>query len=64
MNRRKSLSEKEIRTILAIIECFREQNNYRWEKMNEHMGSITIDDMLKLNHKLDKWCNPEKYEEY
>lgn len=61
--RRKSLSEKDVRTVLAIIESFREQNNYRWEEMNKHMGSLTIDEMLNLNHKLDKWCNPEKYSE-
>ena len=60
-NRRKSLTEKEVRTILTIIECFREQNRYSYDEMNKHMGSMTIKEMLSLNNKLDRWYNPDKY---
>lgn len=61
--RRKSLSEKEIVTILAVIDAFREQNHYRWDEMNRYLGSISIQEMLDLNHKLEKWYNPEKFRE-
>ena len=62
MSRRKSLSEKEVRTVLAIIESYREQNHYRWDEMNTHMGSLTIEEMIALDSKLKKWYNPEKYD--
>lgn len=55
--RRKSLSEKDIRTILAVIECYREQNHNRFDEMNRHMGSITIEEMIELNTKLYRWYN-------
>lgn len=59
--RRKSLSENEVRTFLAVVESFKEQNHYRYEEMNRTMGSITIEEMDKLYYKLDRWYNPEKY---
>lgn len=60
--RRKSLSEKDIRTVLAIIESYQEQNNYKLDDMNRHMGSLTIEEMYDLKSKLQKWYNPEKYD--
>lgn len=56
-----NLSEKEVRTILAVIECFREQNHFRYDEMNRTMGSITIEEMLSLNSKMQKFYDPEKY---
>lgn len=61
--RRKNLSEKDIRTILAVFESIMMDNQYSWEKMNRFIGSITLEEMLALNKKLDKWYNPEKYED-
>lgn len=54
MSRRKSLSERDIRTVLSIIDSFQEQNNHRYEDMNRHMGSLTIEDMYMLQSKLRK----------
>lgn len=61
--RRKSLSEKDIRTVLAIIECYQEQNHHSWNEMNIHMGSLTIEDMYALQSKLEKWYNPDIFRE-
>ena len=60
-HRRKSLSEDEVRTVLAVIESYREQNRYNWEEMNRHMGSITIEEMIILDSKLKRWYKPEQY---
>ena len=60
--RRKSLSEKDIRTVLAVIESYQEQNKYRWDEMNRHMGSLTIEEMYALQSKLRKWYDPQKYD--
>lgn len=60
--RRKSLSEKDVRTVLAIIESYREQNRYAYDEMNKHMGSLTIEEMIALDSKLKKWYDPEKYD--
>lgn len=60
--RRKSLSEKDIRTVLAVIESYQEQNRWNWDEMNKHMGSLTIEEMYALQSKLQKWYNPEKYD--
>lgn len=57
--KRTYLNEDEVKTVLAIIECFQEQNHYRFEEMNKTMGNLTIEDMMKLQNKL----TPEK-EEY
>ena len=46
------LTQEEVNTVLAIIECFQEQNRYSYAEMNKHMGSITIEDMMKLQAKL------------
>ncbi len=53
--RRKSLTEKDIRTVLAVIESYQEQNDWNFSKMNVHMGNITIDEMYQLQSKLQKW---------
>lgn len=63
--RRKSLTEKDIRTVLAVIESYQEQNSWNWSKMNVHMGSITIEEMYQLQAKLKKWYhNDEEREEW
>lgn len=62
--RRKSLSEKDIRTVLAVIECYQEQNNYRWDDMNRHMGNLTIEEMYALQSKLENWLGDEVLDEY
>lgn len=60
--RRKSLSEKDIRTVLAVIECYQEQNRWNWDEMNKHMGNLTIEEMYALQSKLRKWYDPQKYD--
>lgn len=62
--RRKSLSEKDINTIIAVMECFREQNHNRFEEMNRFMGSMTIEDMVALQSKLETWRGDEVVDEY
>lgn len=59
--RRKNLSEKDIRTIIAVFESVMEDNQYNWHKMNRFIGSMTLDEMLALQDKLKKWYDPEKY---
>ena len=61
--RRKSLSEKEIRTIIEVMECFMQENDYMWSEMNRYMGSITIEEMLTLKSKLRKWYHEEEVDE-
>lgn len=60
--RRKSLSEKDIRTIIAVFESVMEDNQYNWDKMNRFIGSMTLDEMLDLDDRLKKWYDPEKYD--
>ena len=59
--KRKSLSEKDIRTIIAVFESIQEDNQYDWSKMNRFIGSMTLDEMLDLNQRLKKWAYPEKF---
>lgn len=61
--RRKSLSEKDIRTIIEVMECFMQENDFMWEKMNRYMGSLTIEEMLTLKSKLRKWYNEEEVDD-
>lgn len=63
MERRKLLKESEIKVLLEVIDCFKEQNNYDYEDMNIVMGSTTIEQMNDLYYKLDKWLEPERYNE-
>lgn len=60
--RRKSLSENDIRTIIAVFESIKENNQYNWSKMNRFIGSMTLDEMLDLDERLKKWYDPEKYD--
>lgn len=60
--RRKRLSEKDIRTVLSIIESYQEQNHYVYSEMNRHMGSITIDEMQDLKNRLDRWYKNKRYD--
>ena len=53
--RRKSLSEKDIRTILAVFESLQEHCHYRWSELNTILGSMTIDEMQALQLKLRMW---------
>lgn len=57
--RRKSLSEKDIRTVLAVIESYQEQNHYSYDEMNRNMGSITIEEMTALKAKLSDWYHED-----
>lgn len=57
--RRKSLSEKDIRTVLAIIESYCEQNHYNYDEMNRNMGSLTIEEMVVLNKRLKDWYHKD-----
>ena len=59
--RRKNIKEKDVRTILSIIDSYKEQNKYMWCEMNKHMGSMTINEMLELERKLLKWYNEDEY---
>ena len=58
---RVSLSAKEARTILAVIRTSKDYTGWNDSKLNEFMGSITIDEMNKLFYKLDKKYNPDNY---
>lgn len=62
--RRKSLSDKDIRTIVAVMESFREQNHNRFNEMNRYLGSMTIEDMVALQSKLENWLGDEVLDEY
>ena len=61
--RRKSLNEKEVRTVLAVIESINQKCHYNYSELNTFMGSITIEEMQELNRKLEKWYDPERYAE-
>lgn len=50
--KRKSLNEKQIRTILAV---FGELANKPYDEINTYLGSITIKEMLELKEILNKW---------
>ncbi len=58
--RRKSLNEKEIRTVLAVFE---EMTKMPYNKLNSFLGSLTIQEMQQLNSKLRKWYRNEEQEE-
>lgn len=58
--RRKSLNEKEIRTVLAVFE---EMAKMPYDKLNSFLGSLTIQEMQQLNSKLRKWYRNEEQEE-
>ena len=63
--RRKSLSEDEVRTVLAVIQTIQQHTGYSYSKLNTFMGSVTIVEMEELQRKLKKWCfGEEEQEEY
>jgi len=57
--RRKSLSEKDVRTILAVVASLKEYCNYSWSKMNTFIGSMTLDEMLDLEGRLSEWYHAD-----
>lgn len=59
--RRKSISEKEVRTVLAVFE---ELEKMPYDKLNTFLGSLTIQEMQALNSKLKKWYREEEKEEW
>ncbi len=58
--RRKSISEKEVRTILAVFEGL---VRFPYDNLNTFLGSLTITEMHKLNLKLKKWYKGENNED-
>ena len=50
--KRKSLNENEIRTIVAV---FNELNRKPYSELNTMLGSITIQEMVALSTKLNDW---------
>lgn len=62
MTRRKSLSEKDVRTILAVWESVLEDNHWNWNNINRFIGSMTIDEMQELYSKLKNWYNKDAIE--
>ena len=62
--RRKSLSEKDIRTIVAVWESMQERCGYNWNELNKFIGSMTLDDMYKLGWKLKDWAYGKENEEW
>lgn len=52
----KELTENEVRTVLAV---FGELQKMSYDKLNTFLGSITIDEMNKLNNKLNDWYQGE-----
>ena len=60
--RRKSLSEKDIQTVLAVFASIMEDNHYNWSKMNRFIGSMTLDEMIALDRKLRAWAYPQTHD--
>lgn len=60
--RRKSLAEKDVRTILAVWESVLEDNRWNWNNINRFIGSMTIDEMQELYSKLRNWYNKDAIE--
>jgi hypothetical protein len=60
--RRKSLSENDIRTIVAVWNSLQERCGYNWNELNKFIGSMTLDDMYKLGWKLEDWLDGGKKE--
>jgi hypothetical protein len=60
-----TLTRDQVVTVLATIECFKEQNHNSFQEMNCTMGSITIKDMVKLESEMRNWIkqNTEEDEE-
>ena len=54
--RRKSLKESEIRTILAV---FDEARKLPYSQLNTKLGSLTIAEMVELSVKLNRWYKGE-----
>ena len=49
------LEEKEVRTVLAVFE--------KYDELNLHLGSLTIDEMYALDRKMAKWYKEEDEED-
>lgn len=60
--RRKSLSETEVRTILAVWESVLEHTHWNYQEMNCFIGSLTIEEMQELYSKLRNWYNKDAIE--
>ena len=64
MKKKKTLNENESRTIVAV---FGELVSRPYSELNTFLGSITIQEMVKLNSKLDVWYKSKvlnyKYDE-
>lgn len=56
--KRKSLNEKEIGTIYGVFDRL---TSLPYDELNGHLGlgSITIKQMVELNHKLEQWYRTE-----
>jgi len=51
-----NLNEKEVRTVVAVFE---ELQKLRYDKLNTIIGSLTIEDMNRLQQKLRVWYHQE-----
>ena len=49
---RKSLNDKQVRTILEV---FGELERMRYDELNTFLGSITIEEMVELKSQLNDW---------
>ena len=62
-SRRKSLSEKQVRTIIAAWSSVLEYTKWDYGKLNTFVGSVTIDEMMELYGKLHDWYNMDEIDE-
>lgn len=60
MARRKSLSEKDVKTIIAVFSTLGDMG---YLELNKFLGSETIDRMYELEYKLKKWAETPEMDE-
>lgn len=53
--KRKSINEKQVRTILAV---FGELERLPYYEVNKYLGSVTIKEMVELQKILNDWYQP------
>ena len=60
--RRKSITENEVRTILAVWSSILEKYHWDYNQINTVIGSLTIVEMQDLYSKLRNWYNQDAIE--
>ena len=60
---RKTINEKQVRTILAVFDSIQEKCHYNYEELNTILGSLTIQEMYDLKKELDTWYHAKVLEQ-